>query len=170
VDALTPPLFIAGALLIIAGLPKVAQPASTSQALAGVGLPGREWMIRGLGTGEVLAGTAVLFVGGPWPALAVGLAYLGFAGFVMFARARGGAACGCLGSDDTPPTLIHVVIDVAAALVALLAATASPANLIQVIGEQPGFGVPMVVLLGLGLWFAYLTLTWLPRLTLEAGR
>ena len=127
-------------------------------------------MIRGLGAGEVAIGLSVLFIGGTWPALATGLVYLGFAGFVIFARARGGAACGCLGSDDTPPTLVHVGIDLAAAVVALLAATASPDNVVAVVGMESGTGIPMLALVGLGVWFVYLALTWLPRLTLEASR
>jgi hypothetical protein len=168
VEALTPPLLIAAALLVVAGVPKVLRPAATARALAGVGLPGRSSLVRLLGAAEVAIGTAAIAAGGPLPALAVGTAYLGFAAFVAIAMGRGGASCGCLGGDETPPTAVHLVLDATAAAVALLAATASPVSLPALLGSQPAGGLPMLGLMTLGTWFAYLALSLLPRLAPEA--
>lgn len=165
VEVLTPPLLMAAALLVLAGAPKLVRPHAAARALAGVGLPERPLAVRGLGLAEVAAGASVIAVGGPLPALAAGLLYLGFTGFVAFAIARGGQSCGCLGSDDTPPTAVHLVIDGSLAVVALLASTASPASLADLIEGQPMLGLPLVAFLALGVWFLQLALATLPALS-----
>lgn len=165
VDVLTPPLLMAAALLVLAGAPKLVRPDTTAKALAGVGLPESSLAVRLLGLTEVAAGATAIALGGPLPALAVGLLYLGFTGFVAFAIARGGQSCGCLGSDETPPTVVHLVIDGSLAVVALLASTASPAGLPGLVENQPLLGLPLVGFLALGVWFMQLSLAALPALS-----
>ena len=56
----------------------------------------------------------------PVTAALVALSYLCFFGIVAVARRRGGplATCGCFGRPDTPPTALHLVIDLALAVTA----------------------------------------------------
>ena len=59
-------------------------------------------------------------VGGPVFAALVAVSYLAFAGFVVVALRSGApiSSCGCFGKVDTPPSLVHVVIDLVLAAVA----------------------------------------------------
>ena len=80
------------------------------------------------GAVEVVIGVAALLVGGPccsrrwWRAR-----YLAFAGFVVVALRTGApiSSCGCFGKVDTPPSVVHVVLDLAFAGVAVAAAFAA---------------------------------------------
>jgi hypothetical protein len=158
---------IALGLLVVAGVAKVVDPDPTSGALRAARLPVRRPLVRFMGVAEVVvAGAALLAV----PA-AVGfaaLAYLGFTGFTAWAlrTERPIQSCGCFGSDDTPPGLVHVVVNaVSAGALALLwlrglgPIPALPAG--EIVGFL-GFG-------GLGVFGAYLLLAVLPQ-TLGAAR
>ena len=73
----------------------------------------RRSLVRAGGAAEVVIGVGALAVGGPVFAALVALSYLAFAGFVVVALRSGSpiSSCGCFGKVDTPPSLVHVVID-----------------------------------------------------------
>ena len=160
------PFFVASALLALAGGAKLARPEPTMGALRSVGLPSSRLVALALGTGEVLIGSIALIVGGAAVAWLVAASYLGFAGFVVVALRKGGAvaSCGCFGTDDSPPTTVHLVLNLLAAITASGAAVADLGGIPDVIGDQPAFGLPFVGFVLLGTWFAYLALSVLPTL------
>ncbi|HVX23471.1 MAG TPA: MauE/DoxX family redox-associated membrane protein [Acidimicrobiales bacterium] len=154
--ALMGPYLAACALLVVAGVGKAARPGDTARAAAhvvGGGATGLAWVVR-IGAGaEAALGVAGLVVADPVVAAMVAASYAGFAGFVVLALRRGGplATCGCFGRPDTPPTVLHVVVDLglaaAAAWVAVAASTtAGPAGWTAVaVAGQPWDGVPLVL-------------------------
>jgi hypothetical protein len=165
------PFAIAACLLAVAGIAKAAQPASTAGALAAMRLPHRRWTVRvGGGAEALLAGVAVV-TGNPLPAVLVALSYVAFAGFVV-AALRGGtplSSCGCLGKIDTPPHPLHVTLDLLAAVAAAGFAAAGGVSIADVLADQPLAGVPFLLLVGIGVGAASLTMSALPR-TLVAAR
>jgi len=111
-SVLLPLLLTAAGLLAISGVAKLRKPAPAAAALA---VP--EQLVRAGAVVEL--GVAVLVIALPGPGAVVAAAlYLCFAALVAFQlRARVTTSCGCLGSADTPPSRVHVVLDVALALV-----------------------------------------------------
>ena len=106
------------------GIGKIINPAPTAGALKGANLPSSESTARALGITEVTASGLGLLLGGLW-LVPASLIYAGFGGFVLYAlRARVPLqSCGCFGSDDTPPTRIHLVFNVVAASALAIAAS-----------------------------------------------
>lgn len=106
------PVLAGAALLALAGAGKVRRPAPTVGALRSVGVRAGRRAVRALGVAELVLAVAVIAPGGPLPTALLGLAYLGFTGFVAVALRTGGAlsSCGCLGRPDTPPTRTHAAV------------------------------------------------------------
>lgn len=123
-DAAAGPFAAACALLLFAGGSKVRRPLGTRPAAAALGLPASPAAVRTLGVVEIGTAAAGLLVGGI-AAAAVAVVYgaLAVAAFRLFVRAPG-TPCGCLGASDTPVSATHIVVNVAAAIAALLAITA----------------------------------------------
>jgi hypothetical protein len=101
-------------------------------------------------------------------ALAVATSYLAFAGFVLAALRRDVplSSCGCFGVQDTPPSPGHVILNVAAAAVALAVAARPGGAALADIGHLGGSLVErvlFVVLTAIAGWFAYIALTLLPQ-------
>jgi hypothetical protein len=165
------PFVLATCLLAVAGSAKAVQPASTAGALALMRLPHRRWMVRVGGIVEAALACAALLTGSAVLAVLVAVSYLTFAGFVVAARRTGAplASCGCLGKIDTPPHLVHVVLDVLAASAAVGVAITGGAPISRVLADQPWGGVPLAILLVIGIWAAGLAMSALPR-TLVAAR
>jgi hypothetical protein len=163
------PYLAAALLLVAAGLAKVRRPADTSIALRRAGLPLPEWAVRAGAGAEVAAGCWALTSGRAAAGL-VALSYLGFAGFVALALRRGSpvSSCGCFGKPDSPPTVSHVVLNLAAAATAAWAAFHAHAGAVTLLGHQPLAGVPLVLLTGAVAYLAYLVMGVLPK-TLAAG-
>ena len=94
------PLAACALLLAIAGVAKAYRPLPTVRALRSAALPGNVTLVRLLGAGEAVLAVVALFVAGPLPAALIALSYAAFAGFVIYARARGGtvSSCGCFAS------------------------------------------------------------------------
>lgn len=114
VDVAVPVALAGAALLVIAGLPKLARPDDSARGLKSVGWPSGAPVVRALAGIEVIAGLAVLSgvtamarIG----LVAVALLYAGFTVFVLVALRRGGVveSCGCFGRADLPPTRSHAV-------------------------------------------------------------
>lgn len=166
------PYLAAALLLVAAGLAKVRRPAGTSIALRRAGVPVPEWAVRAGAAGEVAAGCWALTSGRVAAAL-LALSYLGFAGFVALALRRGSpvSSCGCFGSGnkaDSPPTVSHIVLNLAAAATAAWAAFHAHAGAVTLVRQQPLAGAPLVLLTGAVAYLAYLVIGVLPK-TLAAG-
>ncbi len=160
--------FVVAALLIGAGFLKVRDPAPTQGALAAASLPSGAWPALTLGVGEIVVGSYGLLAGGRLGGVAVAAIYGGFAAFVLVALRRKLPlqSCGCFGKDDTPPSPVHAVTNVLAAVGAIGYALTSAPSLPEVIASQPGWGFPYLVFLAVGVYALYLMLAELPRLRL----
>lgn len=166
------PFAAAAGLLAGAGALKAARPHATARALKDMGLPGRLSLVAGLvrvgGAAEAVVGGAALLAGASalrLLAITVAASYVGFAAVVAFALAKGTAvsSCGCFGATDTPPTVAHVVVDAGAALTAVAVALGPGGGLPGVLARQPLAGIPLVLLLVVACYLAWLALTALPR-------
>lgn len=172
--ALAGPFIVAAALLGAAGALKIRSPATTAQALGEMGMPSSPALVRAGAAVEVAIAAGALIAGSTFFAALVALSYLGFAGFVAAALLRGVplSSCGCFGgADDTPPSVIHLVLTIAAAAaataVALRSGHAGLAHVVRVDGSILLTAV-FLVLTGVSAWLAYVALTLLPRV-LGAG-
>jgi len=175
VDALAGPYAAAALLLILGGLLEVRRPRSATEALAGLGASVPPPVVRVFATSAVLVGVAALVAGGGTggriAAGFVGLAYLGFAGFVGLALARAAplASCGCFGRDDTPPTVTHLVLDLAGAGAALAVVLSPGDGFRGAVEHQPGAGIPFLVVTGVCAGLSYLVFTRAPRIARPDG-
>jgi hypothetical protein len=167
------PFLAAGALLVVAGLAKAWRPTDTARALAelrrgrSVGLARLALVVRIGALAEAAVGLLAVALPQRPEAIAVATSYGGFAGFVALARMRGGAlaSCGCFGKPDTPPTRLHVVLDLALAGAAAWVAAAPPAGVLaSVLQAQPLSGVPVVAGAALMAWLAFAAMSLLGRL------
>ena len=170
-EALSGPVYLAGLLLALGGAAKALRPVPTAGALRALHLPGPRSGVRALGALEVVLGLAAVLSGARFLLVAVGCFYVAFAIFVLVALRSGTAlqTCGCFGSVDTPPSMIHVGLDAVLAAACLAAGAVGLPNARTLLADQPWSGVPMVLGLVVGLYLAYLLLTALPT-TLEAAR
>ena len=169
-EPLSGPFVVACALLATAGIAKLWRPAPTAAALRTAGLPGSDVLARALGTAELAVGVAGLSLETSPAAGAVAAAYLGFAAFValLLARRERAASCGCFGRADTPASLVHLLVNLTAAAVAIAVAVAPVGSLRAILADQPLGGATFVVYAALGTYLAYLTLTALPRSLVDA--
>lgn len=163
VTALAAPLYIATGVLILAGLAKAMRPSATAGALRELSIPSPLLAARVLGVSEIVLGL-VAIVTGHWLAwTGVGVGYLSFTIFVLWALrdpSRIGS-CGCFGREDTPATPGHLAFNAAAATVALLAAF-DPVTLSSFSGSSFE-AILAAVLIGAGIWISIVSLTVLPR-------
>ena len=167
--ALAGPFIVTSALLGAGAAVKVVRPATTAGALRQMGLPGSPALVRVGAAAELAVATAAIVDGSrPFAAL-VAASYLGFAAFVFAALRRHVplSSCGCFGAPDTPPTAVHLVLDLAAA------ATAGAVAL----GLADGGGLAEIARVGplllqgafvlstvAATWLAFAAMTHLPRL------
>lgn len=169
--ALLGPYLVACGLLVIAGLAKAARPGDTARAARQVVGWGNvaTWSVavRLLAMAEAVLGALSLALPQRTEALAVASSYLAFTSFVAVARAVGGslATCGCFGSPDTPPTIVHAVLTLALAIAAIGVAVAGPAGtMVSVLGGQVAGGVPLLAASAVAGLLAWAVLSPLSRL------
>ena len=164
------PFVSAAALLALGGVFKARQPAATARALTGVGLPTAAPLARALGIVEVIVAVEALDVGNRLFAGLVAAFYVGFAAFVGLALRRPTPVsdCGCFGATESPPSVVHLVLDVAAAAVAIGVVVTGGQNLRAILADQPLAGVPFVAVCAVCTGLAYAALTVLPRALAEA--
>jgi hypothetical protein len=165
------PFDIAAALLAAAGAAKVLAPHDTTTALRAARLPASEVTVRIGGLAEAAVGVAAIATGGAIAAVLVAVSYAGFAAFVLLALRRDTplASCGCFGKDDTPPTRLHLVLDLGAVAAAVAVVVDPGPGLAGVLRDQPLGGVPFLTLVLAGAALAYLALTSLPRVLALVG-
>src|SRR5439155_2745375 len=159
------PYVVAAVVLAIGGALKVSAPETTARALAGVGLRIPVALVAAGGGVEVGVGVGALAVGTRPFAVLVAVSYAAFAAFVAVALVRGVpiSSCGCFGREDTPPTGVHVAVDVGLAAVATAVAGGRGGTLAGVVRAQPLAGVPFLVLTAACVYLVYIALTVLPR-------
>ena len=167
---LAAPFAAAAALLVLAGLPKVGRPATTSLALRALRLPSAPLLVRLGGLAEAALGVLALVRGGRLAAGLVGLSYLGFTVFTARALRAGPAlsSCGCFGAGSSEPSRLHVAVTAVLAVVAAASAAAPSGGLLRTASATPLVGIPLITLAALltaGLWLA---LTVLPALAVAA--
>lgn len=142
---LSGPVLALMALLALAGIQKIADPKPTSGALQAAGLPGTRQIVIALGIAEIATGLTGIVIGGSTPA------FVGFGFYTAFALFVGNAlirklpirSCGCLGATETPPSIVHVIVNSAAAGT-LFVAVWAPVDMLrdlssQTIGEAVAF-------------------------------
>ena len=168
--ALAGPFLVTTALLGGAGALKIARPAPTAGALRQMGVPASDTAVRIVATAELAVATAAVVDGSrPFAAL-VALSYLAFAAFVLVALRRDVplSSCGCFGVEDTPPTAVHLVINLAAAAtagaVAIGLADGGGLGAISAMDASLLLRGAFLVSTATATWFAYVALTQLPRL------
>ena len=166
--------FIAAGLLCVAGMAKAVRPDDTALAMAAL-VPGRpplrlvRSVVRVGAFAEAALGAVAILLPRPAVAALVALSYLVFFAVVAYARWRGGplATCGCFGRPDTPPTGLHLVLDLALAAAAAAVALGAPSQntLGLQLAHQPWAGFPLLFVSAVGLWLTALALSALAALT-----
>jgi hypothetical protein len=126
---------------------KVVDPSGTVGAMRALGLPVRGGVVRVLAGAELAIGALALAVTSAVVAALVAVSYAVFAAVVIAALWRDLPidSCGCLGRLETPPSLRHAFV-VVAALVGAVAETVDPsASLLERLGDDGAAGVLFAV-------------------------
>ncbi len=159
--ALAGPFLIVCCLLGLGGVAKLVAPAPASRALRGLGVPAPTGGVRALGAIEGVLAVAAIVLGGTVLPAAVGTAYVLFAAFVVAViRAGDPTSCGCFGRSATPPSWLHVAVNLASAAVAL--ASMGTTGLRGTLDGQVGAGIPLIGMVIVGTYALFLLLTALP--------
>jgi hypothetical protein len=159
-----PPFLVAAGLLLASGGAKLLRPDPAVRALGEARLPGGSRAIRMLGCLEAAIGGACLAVPGRIEAALLAVLYLGFAAFLVRLRQAGGAdrSCGCVGGRDTPPSFMHVALDLLAAAAGLVAVLSVPPNVAEVVTRGPLLGIPTALGLVACAYAAYAAVVYVP--------
>ena len=165
VPLLSGPFLAISALLAVAGATKIVRPKYTVGALRAAGLPASNSLVRLLGLAEVGTGLAAIWTGASLWAGAIGIFYLGFALFVIYALRSGIpiASCGCFGSPDTPPNVGHVVLDLTATAVALAVAIDPIGSWVGLPGVEIWTAVAFLLFSGATVYLLYAIVNVLPQ-------
>jgi hypothetical protein len=157
-------LVVAG-LLVAAGCAKLVRPDQTAIALCGNGYAThcRE-VARAVGLVEIAIGLWAILSPSTASGAAVAGAYLAFAGFVAFLLVRrpDASSCGCAGTREVPPSVIHLVANLAAAGVAIAAAFVPPASISSIVASLGWSAVPFAAGVIAAGALAVVTITELP--------
>lgn len=166
---LSGPYLIAMSVLALGGLLKVVRPADTANAMRAMNLPASEGLARLMGIGEISIAFGAVIVPGPVLPTVAGLAYIAFTMFVAAALLRRIPiqSCGCFGRVDTPPSLAHVVVNLAAATTAFAFAATAHQTIASQLSEHAKEAVPLLALSGVGVYLVYAALTALPETLAE---
>jgi uncharacterized membrane protein YphA (DoxX/SURF4 family) len=166
------PYVVVAALLVVSGVLKVRRPASTAAALTKVGLRPLAPLAPLVGVLEAVVGIGALTVHNRLFPILVGAFYLAFSAFVGLALTADEpvADCGCFGAAETPPTLLHLLLDLCAAAICGAVALQAGGTLGRALEGQPLLGVPFVLLTGICVFLAYSALTVMPQTRAVARR
>ena len=142
------------------------RPAPTGLALARVGLPGSDPLVRALGGVEVVAASPPSPSAGS-PPRPVAVLYLGFAVFTAVQVRRAAvtgetADCGCFGAGDAPVGWTHVVVNGALAAAAVTAVAVGADGVAGALGSSGVATVSVLALAGVAAAGVRAVLTDLP--------
>jgi hypothetical protein len=168
---------LAELLLVLTGFQKLLAPASAAGALGSIGLRVPLTVVRLGALAELVVGAGALASGRPLFTALAALCYMVFAAFIAMAittarrRPEQVSSCGCFtglnsernGVVETPPTRAHLVFDVAAAGVCLVATRWPSAGVLAAVRQRPLAGVTLVALAALGCWLSAVLLTLAPQ-------
>ena len=169
-NPLAAPLYVATAVLLLAGGAKLMRPSATATALRELSVPSPLLSARVLGLAEIILGIIAIATGHPLAWAGVALSYTAFTLFVWWALGDASriGSCGCFGREDTPATPGHLAFNAVAGTVAFLAIF-DPVRL----GDFSGSlleGLLAVLLISVAVALSITALTVLPRtLTLAVG-
>ena len=139
------PFFASAGILVVSGVAKVRSPRPAAAALFAAGFPVADWMVRTLAVAEIALGLTAILRPTPAVAFLVAGTYVLFAVaasmFLLHPRVR---SCGCLGDRDVPPSVLHVVMNVAAAAFAAAGALTGVDSL-PVVVSALGWAAPLLV-------------------------
>jgi hypothetical protein len=137
----------------------------TAGALRALGLPSSKILVRAGAAAELLLGLLAVIAG--WVAIwwLVAASYVALAAFVVAALRAGTmvGSCGCFGREDTPPHLLHVVVDVGLAASAAAAAVRDLGAPLDAIADAPGEGLVVAGVSVLAVALVYAAVVDLPR-------
>jgi len=137
VSVLLPPLLLAAGLLVVSGAAKLRTPGPATSALRELGVPGAQWAVPA-GAAAELAVAAAILVRPRQGAVAASVLFALFALLVAAQLRRGSTrSCGCLGAADTPPSRIHLVLNLLLAVAAAAAALRPPPPLAAELARHP---------------------------------
>jgi hypothetical protein len=164
-EPLAGPVVVVAALLALAGGLKVIRPVPTAGALRAMRLPSTLPLVRLLGVGEIVVGIAAGVTFARPVLVLLAAAYLAFAGFVTAALSANTPlqSCGCFGQTDTPPSSVHVAMNLAAAGTAFAAALSGTPGLDVTLRDQPWNAMPFVLLVGICVYLCVVIATVLPE-------
>lgn len=167
----TAPILAAALLLAVAGVGKLAQPASTVTALRAASIPGGTMAVQFLAIFEMVVAVATLIWATPLTVAALAVCYAGFAGFTwrLWRKQGAAASCGCFGARTTPVHQIHIWLNVAVAAVVCAGLVWPPSDMGTIPGTPPLAGVPLLVMTVTIAGCLYLALTLLPELLTQAA-
>jgi hypothetical protein len=141
------PFLACCALLIISGFAKLRDPRATQPAAAAIGVASAVPVVVAFGVVELLIGVAGVVSGG-WAAAGVAVMYVVLAGVALrLVRRAPATPCSCLGASNVPATRSHVVLDLAAAVIAVAAARSGGAPL-RLVADHPGPALVLGALVG----------------------
>lgn len=158
---------IACGVLMVSGAFKVVQPSGVAGAVQTLGMKVPRLIGRLIGSVEIAIGAAGLSAPGPVPAIAVGIAYLAFALVVVVLMRRGETSCGCFGQIESPPSGLHVVIDLGAAAAALGQAAAVSPSIVEYSRTLGWEAIPFLGLIAIGVLCTVAILTVLPAVVAQ---
>ena len=162
-DLLIAPFFAAAGLVVASGSAKLRHPGSAAGALQALRLPSGRWIVRGIGLVEILVGMWCLFAPGRASAVSMGLIYATFATFLgLLMRAGAHSSCGCLGTEEVPPTVLHIVMDALAATTAVFMATNAAPGIVAYSARVHLQGMPFLLGTALIAYLAYMVVAYLP--------
>ncbi len=155
---------VAALLLAAGGVVKLMRPLPTARAMYAAGLPGSSWAARGVGLVEVSVGLWFLIAPSSAAAIALGVTYLAFASFVgyLVTAHPEAASCGCAGTKEVPPSLLHAALNLTAAAAALAAVWWVPPSLGSTLTSLGISAVPFLLGLGTAATLAVVAVTDLP--------
>jgi hypothetical protein len=168
---LSGPYALLALLLVAAGAAEVVRPQPIVRGLRGLGLPMDKWLVRLGAIGECILGVSALLSSSRPVAVLVAFSFLGFAAFVVAALQRPGrvSSCGCFGAEESPPSPLHLIIDLVLFGFAVAAVVDRPLPLRLFVVRHPAMSVPFLAFVCLAAWFVYLSVTALPQLAAPLG-
>lgn len=139
--------WLAAGVLVLGGVAKWPEPDGAMATLHRLRLPSGRVAARLLGVAEVLAGLAIIVIGGQPAAVALAAIYAAFTGVAAWQRAAQ-LDCGCFGTSATAVSAGHVATNAVFSLVGLAGLAAPPTPLVDVATDAGVLGtVAGVVLL-----------------------
>jgi uncharacterized protein YjeT (DUF2065 family) len=146
-------IWLSAGLLVVAGISKIGVPDAAMAALHSLKLPSGRIAARVVGIGEIAVGIAVVGIGGPIAAAAIGVGYLALLGVAALQRARQ-VDCGCFGVAAAPVSRLHLAINAVAAVGGAAGVIWSPLSIGGVVtdaGLAVGFAGLVLLAAGVGI-------------------